>query len=184
MAYSGPPAPPPMQGPPPIGQPGPRPPRPATVTAAAGAMLLVVVLNLIGSVISIANTDTINDAVEKEVGSQSGGAGNNAVTQIIGIGFSLVFSIAFVVLALLILRGSNGGRIGTWVVSGLWLVCGFCGLAASFFLLAVDGIPAWLTAYTIVSSVVNVILYIVIIVLLMLPASNAYFKPPQQGQFY
>lgn len=56
--------------------------------------------------------------------------------------------------------------------------------APSFFLLAVDGIPAWLTAYTIVSSVVNVILYIVIIVLLMLPASNAYFKPPQQGQFY
>jgi|SRR5215207_845886 len=185
MAYPGPPAPPPpAQGPPPIGQPAERPPRPWTVTTAAALMLLVVVLNLIGSAISIANQDTINDAIEREVENSGGSSANNAVTQALSIGFSLVLSIVFVVLALLLLRGSNGGRIASWVVGGIWLLCGFCGLASSFFLLALDGIPGWLTAYSIASSAVSVLLFITIIVLLLLPASNDYFKPKPREQLY
>ncbi len=147
-------------------------------------MLLVVVLNLVGAVISLITRDEINDAVEREVANSGGANTNNAFTEALTLGFSLVFSIVFVVLALLLLRGSNGGRIATWVISGIWLLCGFCGLAGSFFLLALDGIPAWITAYSIVSASISVILHITIIVLLLLPASNAYFKPKPPGQLY
>jgi len=187
MAYSGPPAPPPpppqLPGQPPVG-PVERPPRPTTVTAAVGLMFFAVVLNLVGSAISISTSDTVNDAIEREMEASGGSNTNNVLTQGLTIGFSLILSIVFVVLALLLLRGSNGGRIATWVVTGIWLLCGFCGLAGGFFLLAIDGIPGWLIGYTIASGAISVILYIAIIVLLLLPASNAYFKPKPQDQLY
>lgn len=186
MAYSGPPAPPPpppMSGPPPVGA-AARPPRPWTVTAAVAAIFAVVALNLIGSVISVAYADRIADAVERETEASGGSAGpSNTITTFVSVGFSVVLSIAFIVLAVLLLRGSNGARIATWAVGGFWLLCGFCGLASSFFLLALD-LPGWLTAYSIASSAVSVLLFIAIIVLLLLPASNDFFKPKPADQLY
>ncbi len=188
MAYSGPPAPPPppSMGPPPLPQPAQRPPRPMTVTLAAGLLLLQVVLTVIGTVISLANQDMVLDAVREQSESQpAGGPDPETIANIstyVGIGFAVVGAILFIVLAMFLLRGSNAARITTWVICGLFLCCvGFSGIGAAT---SVGTYPGWFVAYQFGSVAISAIVYIGVIVLLLLPASNDYFKPQQQGQLY
>jgi hypothetical protein len=188
MAYTGPPAPPPPPSmePPPLPQPAERGSRPATVTLAAGLLLLQVVLSVIGTVISIANRDLIIDAAKEQAESQpSGGPDPETIAGIgiyVGIGFAVVGAILFVTLAMFLLRGSNAARITTWVVCGLFLCClGFSGIGA---LTSTGSYPGWFVAYQFASVAISAIVYIGVIVLLLLPASNNYFKPQQQGQLY
>lgn len=187
MAYSGPPAPPPppSMSPPPLPQ-AQRPPRPATVTLAAGLLLLQVVLSVIGTVISLANRDMILDAVREQSETQpAGGPDPETIANIstyVGVGFAVIGAILFIVLAMLLLRGSNAARITTWVICGLFLCCvGFSGIGA---LTSTGTYPDWFVAYQFASVAISAIVYIGVIVLLLLPASNNYFKPQPQGELY
>jgi hypothetical protein len=173
-------------GPPPFGQPAERPPRPATVTAAAGLMLVQVVLSLLGAIIAVSNRDLIADAAEAQA-TEAGGADVNTDTIItvalfFAVGLAMVIAIVFVVLALFNLRGSNAARITTWVVCGLFLCCSGFGIFGN--LRDAEYVPTWYTAYSMISVVLSLLIYIGVIVLLLLPASNNFFKPRQQGQVY
>ncbi len=185
MAYSGPPAPPPPFGPPPVVTPAERPPRPVTVTAAAGLMLFQVVLSLLGAIMTIANKDIIRDAAEAQQPADGPQMDTDTIVNValvFGIGFSVVIAIVFVVLALLNLRGSNVARIITWVVCGLFLCCTGFGFIGSF--QQTDAVPGWYTAYSIINAVLALLIYIAVIVLLALPISNKFFKPTQPNQLY
>lgn len=180
-----PPPPPPMDAPPPIGGPVERPPRPAPVTLAAGLMLLQVLLSLIGVVIALSNRDILTDAAREQAASQNSDVDVDTITTFaiaFTVGFALIVSIAFVVLAMLLLRGNNVGRIITWVVCGLFLCCSGYGVIGS--VTNLDNYPSWYATYLVSSSVISLLIYIGVIVLLLLPASNAYFKPKPAGQLY
>jgi hypothetical protein len=114
---------------------------------------------------------------------------------VIGIGFSLLVIAAFGVLSLFLLRGANPARITTWVLTGVFLFCGAClvlGQTASTFTPQGQGdpqseelaravqeaAPGWYTVSEIAISVVELLAYVLIIVLLALPASNTFFAKP------
>ena len=81
--------------------------------------------------------------------------------------------------------GNNVTRIITWVVAGLAIVAGICGLIAAASLSSLTGlsgvstsnlIPGWYLAVTYIIGAVNLLIYIGVAVMLALPASNEYFR--------
>ena len=168
--------------PPPLPSQLPRPPRPWTVTVAAALMLLVILLSMVSLFVGLANTDATRDAIRRslEDNGQSAdeGAVDTAVTvsKIIGFGITLLIVAAFVVLAIFVLRGINPARIITWVLCGVFFLCGGFGLVSTLGGQA-DYLPGGYVAFTVATSVLSALLYLGIIALLALPASSAYFKP-------
>ncbi|GAA3394165.1 hypothetical protein [Cryptosporangium minutisporangium] len=173
--------PPPYAAPPPVPGQEPRPPRPTTVTAAAGILVGLAVLSLISVIVSMLTRDTVQRATDEylEANNTTSG-GSSTLQEVIGIVFGLLFAAAFVALALGVLRGSNVARIITWVVSGLALCCVGVGTAASLLVIA-KYLPGGYLAYSYTLTAVELIGFIAVIVLLALPASNAYFRKPQAG---
>lgn len=174
-----PPPPPPVPG----GQArGPRGPRPSTVTAAVGLMAFLILLNLVAIVVALTNRDILEDAARAQLEAQDQAVSESAVdTQttvslVATVVIGLLLAVAFVVLALLLLRGSNVARIITWVVCGLFL-CD-AGLGTVFSALgAADSLPGWYVAYSYVTLALQVLAYVGVIVLLLLRPSNAFFRP-------
>jgi hypothetical protein len=152
-----------------------------------------VVLSLITAVMTVLNRDLIEDAARKGAIDSAHKQGStppssdviSAITTgilVFAIVLALITAIAFVTLAILDLRGNNVARIITWVVCGLFICCtGYSGISNATN--AAD-LPGWYVGYSVVSVVLSLIIYIGVIVLLALPASNAYFKPKPQGQLY
>jgi hypothetical protein len=176
--------PPPLGGEPPVGQVA-RPPRPTTVTVAVALMLIQAAIGVFGIIMQFANKDLIERAnraaAQDQPGADPAMAANIALA--VGTVFGLVFVIGLVVLALLNLRGNNVSRIITWVLAGFGVCCMGIGSASSV-VMPMKDVPGWFSAYMLVGSIVPLVIYIAIIVLLALPASNAYFKPKAQGQLY
>jgi hypothetical protein len=190
MANFGPPGstppPPPMPGPPPLSAQAQRPPRPFVVTLAGGLMLFEVVLSLLGAAILLLNRDLISDAAKKQIAKQGTDAPTvnvdtlTTITVFAGVAYAVI--IAFLALAMFVLRGANVARIVTWVVCGLFICCsayGVFGIATT-----IATYPGWYAAYATTNAVLSLLIYIGVIVLLLLPASTAYFKPKPQGQLY
>lgn len=107
----------------------------------------------------------------------------------------VVVAVVLVTLALGILRGSNGARIATWVISGAGLLCG-CGSLAAVVLqrsvpLTTDArtaaqldalaaaYPSGWIALTVGLSAAQALSYLVVAALLTLPSANAYFRRRQ-----
>jgi hypothetical protein len=175
-----------------------RPARPTVVTAAAGLMFLVAVLGLVSAVVAVAVMAGFRDALLDALADQDPQMAEAASTiftfsMVLGIVFSLLPAAGFTVLGLFVLRGANAARVTTWVVTGLFLACGACLLAVqglgSFMpsgdpgseaasRAIEDAIPGWYTVTEIVISVLELLAYIAIVVLLALPASNAFFAKP------
>ena len=175
--------PPPYAAPPPLPSSEPKGPRPVTVTAAAGLLVGEAVLLLIGVIVSFLTRDTVQEATDKYLDAQNTGtssAGSQTFSSVIGIVFSVAFAAAFIGLALGVLRGANVARIISWVVSGLALCCVGVGTAFSTLLVA-DYLPGGYLTYTYVFTFLELAGFIGIIVLLALPASNAYFRKPVAG---
>ncbi|SCG79725.1 hypothetical protein GA0070609_6021 [Micromonospora echinaurantiaca] len=112
---------------------------------------------------------------------------------------SLLGGLLLAGLALGLLAGRSGARVGTWVVSGLGLLFGCCGLAvlvgqraaplrlgaderttAELLALLGDAQPGWWLPVNAGLSVGQVLGYLVVAALLALPAANAWFRrrPP------
>ncbi|WP_143175459.1 hypothetical protein [Cryptosporangium aurantiacum] len=131
-------------------------------------------------IVSLITQDTIQQAADEfaEANNTTSSSGGSA-QQVGGIIFSLVFAAAFVALALGLLRAANVARIITWVLCGLGLCC--TGVISAFSLILVEYLPGGYVAYMYTVTAVTLIIYIAIIVLLALPASNAYFRRPKAG---
>ncbi|PZF86952.1 hypothetical protein, partial [Micromonospora deserti] len=110
---------------------------------------------------------------------------------------SLLVGLLLAGLALRLGAGRPGGRVTTWVVCGLGLLFGCCGLAvllgqravplrlgeddrvaAELLGLVADAHPSWWIPLTAGLSVGQVLGYLVVAVLLALPAANAWFRRP------
>ncbi|TQS41002.1 hypothetical protein [Cryptosporangium phraense] len=168
--------------PPPLPGQAPRGPRPATVTMAAYVLVGEAVLLLLGAVVSLLAQDTIKEATDKYLDDQNltSSSTNGTASQVFGIVFGLIFAAAFIGLALGVLRGANVARIIAWVVSGLALCC--VGVSTAFSLAVISKyLPGGYLAYSYLVTFLELAGFVAIIVLLALPASNAYFRKPAAG---
>lgn len=167
------------------------------MTAAAGLMMLLGVINLVSTVLALTVMDTAKQRFRDAAAAAS--TTDTTIDQtltfitviiVVGIIYNIIVVAALSVLALFNLRGNNATRITTWVVCGLFLVCGLCGIAGQGFNSVVTGddasqalnqaaanmYPGWFNTVTIVTMVIQVLCYIGVIILLALPQSNAFFR--------
>lgn len=176
-------------------------PRPATVTAAAAIMIFMGVAGLVNAVVGLVAiggvVDRFRDAAQATGASDSdidGLAGLAWGTVIAGAVLAILFGALLVALGVGNLQGRNGARIATWVVSGLGLLCGCCGLLAVISQSALtwdvstdsrtedltqaltDAYPGWWIALNGVVSAGQALGYLVVALLLALPASHPYFR--------
>ncbi|HIW64177.1 MAG TPA: hypothetical protein H9881_17125 [Candidatus Stackebrandtia excrementipullorum] len=174
--------------------PGPKK-RPGSVTFAAGLQFLVFALGVATAVFSLVYGPDMTEAMRASLESQ--GAAPDVVESVSGgddaltVTLSLLPSVVMLVLAFFVLRGANGARITTWVFSGLMLLCSLAGIGILGLLggfqaegidfgavteAGVDAVPGWYNLFTTVGGIVMVLAYLLIIILLALPASNEYFR--------
>jgi hypothetical protein len=185
-----------------------RPPRPRSVTVAGILMLIGAVVGIIGGVLTILAGNSIDP--EFSTRAIASGVSASDVKRIgdsvqasfsaVGVG-ALLLGIVLAVLTFKVLRGSNAARITTWVVLGISLCCGIGnGLLAKTLsnlsetniegmdkatVRAIgdalkDSMPSWFAVGGMGATCVQVLGYIAVAVLLVLPASNAFFRktPP------
>jgi hypothetical protein len=174
--------------------------RPGVVTAAAYLMILVAVLLVVETVVSLSTLSTVVDATKKAYAGVPNMDQFTGLAQGAGIATAIVYVLVaagYVVLALLNLRGANPARIVTWVLAGLGVLCFGCGLAGtaaqgSFSGMGngnvngvdvkaaaqqvQDALPSWVQPLQATITVVNLLAVITVIILLALPAANAFFR--------
>lgn len=180
-------------------------PRPATVTAAAAIMIFMGAAGLVNAVVGLVAiggvVDRFRDTAQATGASQSdidGLVGLAWGTVIAGAVLAVLFGALLIALGVGNLRGRNGARIATWVVSGLGLFCGCCGLLAVVSQSALtwdistnsgtedltqaltDAYPGWWIGLNGVVSAGQALGYLVVALLLALPASHPYFRRPAE----
>ncbi|MGN9763932.1 hypothetical protein ACTMS2_02025 [Micromonospora sp. SD12] len=176
--------------------------RPAVVTAAVAVLALMAVAALAYAVAGVATRGGTVDRFRADAAETS--AGPDQVDRVVGLlGVSTVLTAVVSLLAGLLLAGlaaglragRDGARTATWVVAGLGLVSGCCGLAlligqratplgsgeddratAELFGLLADAYPSWWIPLGAGLSVGQVLGYLVVAVLLALPAASAWFR--------
>ncbi len=178
---------------------GPRA-RPSTVNLAVYLLYAAAAIELISVILGLAYSSKLAEGAKKALAgtSQEGTADNQTLTGTVSIVFGVLLIVLFVVLAILVGKGKQIGRILTWVVGGLATCCtaGVFGLTfvskAGWEQLRKDDpklptwdqynemlyseLPGW---YQPVSTILGVLLLLAIlaaIVLLALPASHPYFR--------
>ncbi|PWR06524.1 hypothetical protein DKT69_36745, partial [Micromonospora sicca] len=178
------------------------PRRPAAVVAAAAVLLLMAVGAAVYAVAGLLVLSGTVDRFRSVAIATGAGAGeidavvsllraSTVLSAVVGVLVGLVL----VGLALGLLAGRPGARVGTWVVCGLGLLCGCCGLAVlvgqraaplrlgaghqvTADLLAQLGgaYPGWWIPVNAALSVAQVLGYLVVAALLTLPAANAFLR--------
>ncbi|QLQ38701.1 hypothetical protein H1D33_07645 [Micromonospora robiginosa] len=176
------------------------PRRPATVVAAVTVLLLMAV----GAVAyAVANLVVAGGTVERFRAAASGtDASGGDVDRVAGLlrGSTVLAAVLGVLAALLLVglalalfAGRPGARPATWVVAGLGLLCGCCGLAvlvgqraaplrldaddrvtADLLGLVGDAYPAWWIPVNAALSVAQILGYLVVAGLLTLPSATAF----------
>lgn len=183
--------------------------RPAAVTVAASLMILMAAVGLANVIIGLASMNGIVDrfriAAARTDATRSDIDGMVALLR----GSLILAAVAGIIVAALLtmlavgnLRGSNGARIATWIVSGLGLLCGCCGLAVvvgqravtltpsgdaqvteDLFRALNDAYPTWWVGLSGGLSAAQAVGYLVIALLLATPAANAFFRRPAPAQW-
>jgi hypothetical protein len=176
--------------------------RPAPVSAAVSIMILMAAGGLANAVIGLAGMGGVVDRFR--AGATRAGASEADIDSLAGLAWGMVIAgavLAVVLAALLVtlalgnLRGSNGARIATWVVCGLGLLCGCCGLLAVVGQSALswnissddptaedltqaltDAYPGWWIGLSGSLSAAQALGYLVVALLLALPAAHRYFR--------
>jgi len=178
--------------------------RPAVVTASSYLLYLVAALQLIGVIATFAVFSDIRDVYQEafaDTDVPEGTAEFAAFSALIGVIFGVILAIGLAVLALFNSRGKNASRITTWVVGGIYLCCSGLSLLGSAVGSAVspgssggtdmptqeeiqalldERLPSWYQPFSVASTVITVLALLVALILLALPAANAYFRKPQQ----
>ncbi|MGR6316540.1 hypothetical protein Q2K19_10355 [Micromonospora soli] len=177
------------------------PRRPGAVVTAAAVLLLMAVGAVVYAVATLLVASGTVDrfrASAQATGARGGDIdevvallrGSTALSAVVGV----VMALLLIGLALGLLSGRPGARVATWVVSGLGLFCGCCGLAvlvgqrAAPLRVSADGraaadllaqlgeaYPAWWIPVNAAVSVAQVLGYLVAAALLTLPAAVAFF---------
>lgn len=179
-----------------------RKPTPGTVKYAAYLQWLVLLLTLVGLVFALLYAGKQMDAAIAELKAQDSpqkyidAYESSKSFAAIGPIITLVIAAVYALLGVFNQRGSNGSRITTWILSGLFLLCG-----GGLFLLGQvggggtqdgvdydkvadamsDAVPSWYGLWGTVSALLQILAVVGVIVMLALPASNEFFRkaPPQ-----
>ncbi|MEV1142591.1 hypothetical protein [Micromonospora sp. NPDC049799] len=178
--------------------------RPAVVTL---AVALLVVMALAALAYAVAGLLTLGGAADDLRRAAAGTSARPEDTDgvvallwasgVVSAVVSVLAAVLLVALALGLRAGRPGARVGTWVVSGLGLLLGCCGLAAlagqravplrlgesergtaELLALVGDAYPGWWIPLGAALSVGQVLGYLVVAALLALPAANAWFRRP------
>jgi len=172
--------------------------RPSTVTTAVYLLYVYVVLQVIGAIVALASYASFRDAYTEAFRGTSveNSAGVLATVTAVGaVGGAVIFGGGFLVLAILDGKGKNVARIITWVVAGLAVCDAGYGLIStatggmSIGRTSAQGpspeemqrilkahLPSWYLPTTLTLGVIEALILILVIVLLALPASNAFFR--------
>ncbi|MEU4771223.1 hypothetical protein [Micromonospora sp. NPDC023644] len=176
--------------------------RPAVVTAAVAVLALMAVAALAYAAAGVATRGGTVDRFRAAADGTS--ARPDQIDRMVTLlGMSTVLTAVVSLLAGLLLgglalglrAGRDGARTATWVVSGLGLIAGCCGLAllvgqratplgsgeddratAELFGILADAYPSWWIPLGAGLSVGQVLGYLVVAVLLALPAASAWFR--------
>ncbi|MBQ1074228.1 hypothetical protein KBX06_13810 [Micromonospora sp. C31] len=176
--------------------------RPAVVTAAVTVLAVMAVAALAYAVAGVAARGGTVDRFRAAAADTSAGPGQiDRMVTLIGVSTVLTAAVSLLAglllagLALGLRAGRDGARTATWVVAGLGLVAGCCGLTllvgqratplasgeddratAELFGLLADAYPSWWIPLGAGLSVGQVLGYLVVAVLLALPAASAWFR--------
>jgi hypothetical protein len=186
----------------------PQPRRPGTVTASGYLLFLVAALIVTNAVVSATTIGPLTDVLRKAYDQAGVPNPDQLVSFVQGIYVGTIvlyvlFGVGYAVLAPLNLRGKNAARIVTWVLGGLGVCCLGCGTAgaaggnsfsngfsqgsagdgakidtAEITRELNDALPPWLAPVQTTITVVGLLALLAVILLLALPASNAYFRRP------
>lgn len=190
-----------MPPPPPVAVVEPeRPPRPAVVTTAGFLLYLLAALQVIGLLVSIPTYQAMGD-VFPEVYKGTPMEDSAGVIMAVSIGvaalFVVIFAVGFITLGVLDLKGKQPARIVTWVMAGLLLCCAGAGTATNGTGMSFSGssstngvdaeelqrrleaaTPGWVHPVSVSLSALQALIALAVIILLVLPAANAYFRKP------
>jgi hypothetical protein len=194
--------------------PGPEPVRPpGTVKTSSYLLYAVAAIEVVSLIVTLATLSTYRQALQEAyAGTDMESSGDTAAVLVaVFIGaIALVIGIGLVVLGFLNMRGRNTARIVTWVLGGLFVLC--CGISSVANVVfsgvnfgssgntdaletqrrleaALDAnMPSWYEPVNTTLSVIPIVLVLVALILLTLPASNAFFakkpaawEPPTPG---
>ena len=171
--------------------------RPTTVSLSAYLLFATAALSLLGALISLTGISTISD-VYKAAYEGTAAEGTESVVVIASVGalvVNILFSAGLAILAIFNNRGRQGSRITTWALGGVILCCSGIGLAGTAATNALDttnsaggpnprvvqerldaALPSWYGPITTTLSVLMLLALLASLILLALPASNAYFQ--------
>jgi len=171
--------------------------RPTTVSLSAYLLFATAALSLLGALISLTAINTISD-VYKAAYAGTAAQGTESVVVIASVGalvVNILFSAGLAILAIFNNRGRQGSRITTWALGGVILCCSGIGLAGTAATNALDtansaggpnprevqerldaALPSWYGPITTTLSVLMLLALLASLILLALPASNAYFQ--------
>ncbi|MEU5939114.1 hypothetical protein ABZ807_07965 [Micromonospora sp. NPDC047548] len=185
--------------------------RPAAVTLAAavlGLMALAAGAYAVVALLALGGTaDRLRSAAAGTTAGPDDVDGVVALLRVVTIlsaVLTVLVGLLLLGLAAGLLAGRRGARVATWVVAGLGLLCGCCGLAAlvgqrasplrtdqttaELLGLLGDAYPSWWIPVNAALSVGQALGYLVVAVLLALPAANGWFgrarpapPPPPYG---
>lgn len=194
--------------------PHPAPGRPMTVTISSLLLYLVAAMQLAAAALVVSTigpvTEVYQDIIDDAQSSDDVAAVFEFVLVATAVFYALI-AIGLGVLAIFNSLGKNGSRVTTWVFAGLGLCCNAFSLTGSAASTLASGaadssyqqaqieqqlettLPSWYEAVGLLTTGVTVLGLLGAIVLLALPASNAYFRkpaawnpampyPPYQGQ--
>jgi len=174
-------------------------PRPTTVTVSSYLLRMTAAISLIGAGLTLSMVGRMTD-VYRDLFAGTQAEGTEAVVvglSVIGVIINILFATGLAILSIFNNRGRNGARITTWVLGGVSLCCGGLGLASTAVTSAMnldslDGgpsasevdsrlnevLPSWYEPVSTTLSVTSSLAILCAVILLALPASNAYFRKP------
>lgn len=177
--------------------------RPGVVTAASYLLYFVAALQVIGAAVALSSLGAVQEgtrAAYQDFPALRDSADAIAAVGVgVGVVFALLFAAGFATLGILDGKGKNPARIVTWVVAGIGICCfgaGAAGRAVNSAFAGMGGdpegpdpaevqrtvdaaLPSWYYPATTTINVLALLSVIAVIILLALPASNAYFRRPE-----
>jgi hypothetical protein len=173
------------------------------VTASSYLLYFAAAASIVSAVLSLTTIGTVR-RVYADLYANTAGDGTESVivaASVVGVVINILFAAGLAILAIYNNRGRQGARISTWVVGGIFLCCNGFGLlgnaatsgmnldtgansgpsASEIEQRLSDELPGWFTPLSTVLTVLVVLTLLGAVILLALPAANAYFRKPQAG---
>jgi hypothetical protein len=168
------------------------------VTISSYLLYLVAAVELITAIMGLSVIGKMSRVVDDAYSGTVGSAGQTVIVgaAVFGAVIQILFGAGLTILAIFNNRGKQGSRITTWVIGGLALCCngfGVLGSGADFSgrfdpgtsggpssadveRRINDALPSWYSPTSVLLSSISVLALLAVVVLLAMPASNAFFR--------